>query len=98
MSEIRKKIATKNAPSYGQTQCNKEFTEMKRSLLEAPCHSFSIFTYNSEEAGPFIMTTDYSTVGMSAILSQVQQGEENLLACTGRKSTNPESAYSSIKG
>ena len=44
------------------------------------------------------MTTDYSTVGMSAIVSQVQQGQEKLLTCAGRKCNNPESAYSSIKG
>ena len=70
---------------------------MKRSLRESPCRSFPVFTYDSEKVDPFIMTMEYSAVGMSAILSQVKQVQEKLHACAGRKCTNPESAYSSIK-
>ena len=50
--------------------------------LDTACCSFPIFMYNSNEAGPFIMTTNYSIIGMNAILSQVQQGQEKM-CCLG---------------
>ena len=57
-----------------------------------------MFTYDKRQAGPFILTTDFSAKGMSAILSQVQNGKERLIACSGRKCTPPEQSYASIKG
>ena len=57
-----------------------------------------MFTYDTEQAGPFILTTDFSAKGMLAIRSQVQNGKELLIACAGRKCSKPEQAYASITG
>ncbi len=46
----------------------------------------------------FQLTTDYSSRAISAILSQVQGGEERLIAALGRKTTDPETRYPSWKG
>ena len=46
----------------------------------------------------FQLTTDYSGKAISAILSQVQDGKERLIAACGRKTTDAESRYASWKG
>ena len=63
--------------SYEWTKaCQEDFLDLKRALIEAPCRSFAMFTYDTEQAGPFILTTSLSAKGMSAIPSQVQNGKE----------------------
>ena len=46
----------------------------------------------------FQLTTDFSSAAISAILSQVQDGKERLLAAVGRKTTVAERNYPSWKG
>lgn len=52
--------------------------------------------FDSEE--PFQLTTDYSSIAIGAVLSQVQDGQERLIAADGRKTTGPEKRYPSWKG
>ncbi|MCP3663597.1 MAG: hypothetical protein GY696_14085 [Gammaproteobacteria bacterium] len=47
---------------------------------------------------PFQLTTDFSSKAISAILSQVQDGQERLIAAVGRKTTAAEKNYASYKG
>ena len=47
---------------------------------------------------PFILTTDFSSGAIAAILSQMQEGEEKFLAAAGRKTTIYERNYASVKG
>ncbi|MCP3665893.1 MAG: hypothetical protein GY696_25920, partial [Gammaproteobacteria bacterium] len=47
---------------------------------------------------PFQLTTDFSSKAISAILSQVQDGQERLIAAVGRKTTTAERNYASYKG
>ena len=85
MSELRKNVRNKKSVFLWTKQCNQEFTDVKRALQSAPCRSFAMFTYDKEQAGPIIITADFSAKEMSAILSQVQNGKEQLIACAGRK-------------
>ena len=55
-------------------ECIAEFNDMKNALLCSPCRLFSVFTYNREILGPFILTTNYSEKGMSVNLLKVQEG------------------------
>jgi hypothetical protein len=43
---------------------------------------------------PFVLTTDASTVGLGAVLSQVQEGVERLISFESRQLNKAESAYS----
>ena len=43
---------------------------------------------------PFILTTDASTVGLSAVLSQVKEGTERPISFASRQLNKAERAYS----
>ena len=47
---------------------------------------------------PFILTTDFSSEAIAAIVSQRQDGEEKFIAAAGRKTTKYEANYPSVKG
>ncbi|MCP3664498.1 MAG: hypothetical protein GY696_18745, partial [Gammaproteobacteria bacterium] len=47
---------------------------------------------------PFKLNTDFSSKDISAILSQVQDGQERLIAAVARKTTTAEINYASYKG
>ena len=71
------------------------FKELKRRFAKAPIRSVPDYSKDSE---CFRLTTDYSGQAISAILSQYQDGQERLICAAGRKTTSPESRYSSWKG
>ena len=64
--------------------------EFQRQPVRAPPK------FESDE--PFQLTTDYSSTAIGAVLSQVQDGQERLIAADGRKTTGPEKRYPSWKG
>lgn len=68
--------------------------ELKRRFKGAPILAFP--DYESPEL--FRLTTDYSSMAVSAILSQMKDGKERLIAAAGRKCTPYEANYSSWKG
>ena len=57
-----------------------------------------LFDFTDPQISPLIISTDYSSFGLSAILSQIQFVKEVLISCTARKTTPAEQSYSSIKG
>ena len=75
-------------------QMEKNFKKLKKKFQAMPIRSFPRF--DIEE--PFQMTTDWSRDNVSAILSQVQDGQERLIAVFGRKTTKGERNYAPWKG
>ena len=67
---------------------------LKAEFKKAPIRAAPRF--DSEEI--FQLTTDYSSTAIGAVLSQVQDGQERLIAAVGRKCTDPEKRYPSWKG
>ena len=67
--------------------CQSAFDELKGRLQTSP-----ILTYPMPE-GDFILDTDASGDGIGAVLSQVQEGEEKVLAYASRKLSKPERNY-----
>ena len=63
------------------------FQQLKLALTEAP-----VMAYPLPEA-PFILDTDASNCAIGAVLSQVQQGEERVIAYFSRTLNKPEKQY-----
>ena len=69
-------------------ECHKSFGEMKSKLSSNPVLAFPDFNI------PVLLTTDASTVGLVAILSQVQEGVERPISFASRQLNKAERAYS----
>ena len=54
------------------------FSELKRHLLNAPSLTFPV------DCQPVILDTDASDLGMGAVLSQIIDGEERMIACASQ--------------
>ena len=67
--------------------CKQAFDELKGRLRAAP-----VLSYPMPE-GDFILDTDASGDGIGAVLSQVQDGDEKVLAYASRKLSKPERNY-----
>ena len=70
------------------------FETLKEKLITAPILAFPCF----DSSSPFILDTDYSSDGMAAVLSQVQEGSERPILYASRKCTKGEKHYPSYKG
>ena len=70
------------------------FQQLKERLCSAPILAFPDF-YSSE---PFILDTDFSGGSIGAVLSQVQEGKERVIAYGAKKLLPRETNYSSNKG
>ena len=70
---------------------------LKRCLMTAPILAYPEFYPSS---APFILDTDFSTStsSMGAVLSQVQQGEERVIAYGGKRLNKAQAAYSTHQG
>ena len=68
-------------------ECEDAFNQLKSALLSAP-----ILGYPRPE-GALIVDTDASDVGLGAVLSQVQDGQERVLCYASRTLTRPERNY-----
>ena len=68
-------LTRKRAKFYWTDQCQQAFKALKECLVTAP-----VSTYPMREGGDFILDTDASNHGMGADLSQVQNGEEKVIA------------------
>ena len=71
-----------------------KFEKLKDAFKRNPIRSY--WRYDLEDK--FILTTDYSKENLGAILSQMQEGKERMIAATGRKMTRYEKNYISHKG
>ena len=70
------------------------FKKLKAAFETKPIRAYPL--YNTDE--PFQVTTDFSSLNIGAVLSQVQFGKERMIAALGRKTTKYESNYPSTKG
>ena len=81
---------TKKVEEFRWTEsCQGAFDELKTKLTEAP-----IWCYPSREEGDlFILDTDASDVGVGAVLSQVQDGEEKVIAYASKTLSPSQRKY-----
>ena len=80
-------LTEKGAKFVWSENCTKAFNHLKQRLIEAP-----VLAYPAE-TGQFILDTDASQGGLGAVLSQVQQGVERVIAYYSRALSKPERNY-----
>ena len=71
-------------------ECEKAFVEAKRLLTNAPLLAYPDFSEDSK----FIVTCDASGIGAGATLSQIQHGEEKIIAYAGTSFNEAQLRYS----
>jgi len=69
-------------------ECQESFDKLKSKLSSTPMLVFPDYTVQ------FILTTDASTIGLGAVLSQVQEGIERPISFASRQLNKAERAYS----
>ena len=82
------RLTEKKAPFHWTKECDQSFCELKRRLVSAPILAYPQFDQQ------FILDTDASDFGIGAVLSQVQEGQERVIAYASRALTKPERRYS----
>ena len=80
-------LTEKDKPFIWTTECEKAFQLLKTELTQAP-----ILAYPNPE-GQLILDTDASQFGIGAVLSQMQDDQERVLAYYSRTLTKPERRY-----
>jgi len=68
-------------------QCEEAFQGLKEALVTSPILAMANDGY------PFILDTDACDVSMGAVLLQVQNGKERVVACTSRSLSRQERSY-----
>ena len=89
-SEIAKplhKLTEKEAKFIWDEKCQAAFTELKERLTSTPVLAYP----NTED--PFILDTDASDVAMGAVLSQVQESQERVVAYGSKTFSKSEINY-----
>ena len=80
-------LTKKHARFEWSTACDDAFNELKRRLISHP-----VLAMPSDE-GEFRLDTDASYSAIGAVLSQVQDGEERVIAYASRTLSQPEQNY-----
>jgi len=75
---------TKEVDFQWTTECQEAFDELKHRLITGPILALP------ENDGTFLLDTDASDTGMGAVLSQLQSGEEKVIAYASRTTLNAE--------
>ena len=81
------KLTEKNRPFQWEEEQEKAFQQLKEVLGQAP-----ILAHPREEGG-FVLDTDASREGMGAVLSQVPDGEERVIALQDKISLSKRIGY-----
>ena len=91
----------KRQPLYGLTkkgaefcwtaECQEAFDELKRRLTSEP-----ILALPTDD-GTYVLDTDASDLGLGAILSQDQDGQEKVIAYASRTLGKPEQKYKTTR-
>ena len=81
------KLTEKNQEFHWGPEQEEAWAELKRKLLQAPILSYP------DPKGEFILDTDASAYGMGAVLSQVQGGQEKVIAYGSKSLTKEERRY-----
>lgn len=91
LAEPLNRLLRKNSPWVWSDEQTKSFEALKRALTAYPilsCPDFSL---------PFVLQTDASTCGLGAVLTQVINGEERVIAFASRTLSGPERKYSTTE-
>lgn len=81
------RLTEKSEKFHWDENCQKSFEILKNVLITAPVLSYP------KENGIFILDTDASLVGLGAVLSQIQNGKETVIAYYSRTFSRPERSY-----
>ncbi|HSN23026.1 MAG TPA: reverse transcriptase family protein, partial [Methylomicrobium sp.] len=84
-------LSSKNATFHWGPEEEQAFVALKHKLTTAPVLGMP------ENTGQYILDTDASDVGLGAVLSQVQNGEERPIAFASRTLQRPERNYETTK-
>ncbi|KAG5891946.1 hypothetical protein JTB14_002222 [Gonioctena quinquepunctata] len=68
-------------------ECQDSFRKLKGALINAPVLSYPL------PNGKFILDTDASNVGLGAVLSQIQEGQEKVIGYFSKTLSKPERNY-----
>lgn len=80
-------LSSKHAKFHWTPECQKAFDELKEKLTTAPILAYP------DHALQFILDTDASQVGTGAVLSQVQDGQERVVAYYSKMYSKEEANY-----
>ncbi|ROT64726.1 hypothetical protein C7M84_017331 [Penaeus vannamei] len=80
-------LTRKGARFEWSATCQVAFDILKRALVEAPVLPYP------DPASPYLLDTDASAEGLGAVLSQVKDGKECVVAYYSAKFTDPEKNY-----
>ena len=81
------KLTEKGQPFMWTKECDSSFHRLKEARASIPVLAYP----ESEE--PFMLDTDASNVGIGAVLSQVHQGDERVIAYYSQALSKPERNY-----
>lgn len=81
------KLTEKGQPFMWTKECDSSFHRLKEARASTPVLAYP----ESEE--PFMLDTDASNVGIGAVLSQVHQGDERVIAYYSQALSKPERNY-----
>ena len=76
-------------PIIWTDECSKAFTELKDRLTSPP-----VLAFPQKDGGKFILDTDASDYSIGAVLSQLQNGEEKVIAYASQSLSKSEKNYS----
>ena len=82
------RLTEKGRPFKWTMECDTAFAELKLRLCSTPVLTYPDFSL------PFILDTDASQHGIGAVLSQIQCGEEKVIAFASKTLTKAERRYS----
>ena len=77
-------LTKKEVVFYRIPECQEDFLKLKHLLKTAPITAFPDFNL------PFRLYTDASTLGLGALLAQVQDGKEQIICCASCALTQTE--------
>ena len=80
-------LTKKSESFYWSPECEQAFQNIKTLLLTAP-----IVAYPNDD-GEYILDTDASDIGIGAVLSQIQNGQEKVIAYGSRTLNKAEKNY-----
>jgi len=80
-------LTAKNKQFAWTSDCEQAFTRLKYALISSPILAMP------NDADPFLLDTDACDVSIGAVLSQVQNGVERVIAYASRSLSKPERNY-----
>ena len=92
IAELLYKLTQKTSKGFQWNDlCQQAFDDLKRRLTSPPILTYPVFTL------PFIVHTDALERAIGAVLSQVQEGEEQVIAYWSHQLNKAERNYSTVE-